>query len=112
MLMVILIILVVVFEVSLYLNNRGVTTSYDITMDDGVDSQGITLITGHNFKIAVGFVDTATLQPVDPTPYMPYIGISILQEEFTRQLGTITTNITVTDFYLCPAGYIESWMSP
>jgi hypothetical protein len=112
MLMVILIILAVVFEVSVYVNNGGVTTSYDISMDDGVDSEGITLTTGKNFKIAVGFVDIATLQPVDPTPYIPYVGISIFQQEFTRQHGTVIPNIGITDFHPCPAGYIESWMSP
>lgn len=110
--MVILIILVVVFEVSVYVNNGGVTTSYDISMDDGVDSEGIILTTGKNFKLAVGFVDAATLQPVDPRPYLPYIGISILQQEFTRQHGTVIPNITITDLQPCPAEYIESWMSP
>ena len=45
----------------MYLNNAGVTTSYDISMDDGIDSTGITLTTGSNFKIAVAFLDINTL---------------------------------------------------
>lgn len=106
LLMILLIILVVVFEVGVYVNNGGVTTSYDISMDDGVDSEGIMLTTGKNFKIAVGFVDIATLQPVDPTPYLPFVGISILQQEFTRQHGNVMPNITITDFQPCPASYI------
>jgi hypothetical protein len=96
----------------MYLNKAGMTTSYDISMNDGLNSTGITLTTGSNFKIAVAFVDTHTLQPVDPSPYLPVIGISILQQQFTRLHGTVVPNITVTDLMPCPAGYIESWMSP
>jgi DUF1680 family protein len=110
--MLLLTVIVVVHAASLYLHNAGTTTSYDIAMDDGVDSTGITLTTGIDFKLAVGFVDTTTLQGIDPSAYLSTVGVSLLKETYTRINGAIIPYITSIDLLPCQKGYIESWIAP
>ena len=110
--MVMFIVLIMLFQVASYLNNGDLTTSYDVTMDDALNSTGLTLTTGANFKLALSFVSKTTLQTLDPTPYFPLLGVSLLQQRFTRNNGAVTPTASSTDLVPCPTGYIESWIGP
>ena len=59
--MITFIVLVVLFQIASYLNNGDLTTSYDVTMDNGLNSTGLTLTTGANFKLALSLVNKTTL---------------------------------------------------
>jgi hypothetical protein len=110
--MLLFIIIVANYEVTLYLTGAGMTSSYDIIMDDGIGSQGLTLTTGKDFKIGVNFMSSSTILAIDPTPYLQTVGISLLLQQFKRQNGIIVPNITSIDLVPCPQGYIESWVTP
>ena len=108
--MVLFIILIVVFQIAAYLNNGDITTSYDVTMDDGLNSTGLTLTTGSNFKLGLSFVNKTTFQTISPTPFFPLLGVSLLQQRFTRNNGAVVPTVSSIDLIPCPTGYIESWI--
>ncbi len=76
--MIIIVLVVAWFMIGKYLDNDDLTVSYDVKLEDGPNSEGLELMTGDNFRIALAFLSSATLQPFDPSTFMTDVGISIL----------------------------------
>lgn len=80
-----------------YLKNDDLVVSYDVGMEDGPDSEGLEFTTGGNFKLAVSFMSSASMQPFDPSAYHGDVGVSVVVQNYSRNNGVVTPSISKID---------------
>jgi hypothetical protein len=102
-----LVVIVVNYQVGLYLTNGGKTVSYETMIDDSITNPGdVMLLTGTNFRFGLSFINATSLVPFNISSYMGEIGISVILQQFNRTNGIVTPTITVVNLIPCPTGYL------
>ena len=77
------------------------------------NNNGITLVTGSNFKLGISALNVTNLMPSNISAYInSSVGISILLITTNKTNGNLTTDQTKIDLVPCPAAYLTSWLSP
>jgi hypothetical protein len=66
-------------------------------MEDAPDSEGLEFVTGENFRLAVAFMSSASLQPFDPSAYLGNVGVSVVVQNYSRNNGVVTPSIGKID---------------
>jgi hypothetical protein len=120
LLLLMFILLVGAFEVLVYLDKDdsrvGMSTALMQPLQQGGNgtfNSRVYLTSGRNFKLAVTFSSAYEDYPHDVANWTSSsVGISVFQEVFTRQAGSVSTQTLQVPLTPCAPDYLLSWLSP